>query len=313
MELFGGWGRREIPTDSVRGKTPHEVRPLPSFVPPPLPSTSGKSQEQEAPRRASVSLFDSTRLSVSRSSDAEPRCSNYSVVRSPAEDCTNDCPQELRLCGQSDHRETVRSSLSTQSCEHHSVDGRERPLNDPYDQPIRPRYRRPDDQSDVSNVTGRTPGRNQNTRADTLPVASSVEPLVLPYKSHGQSRGERSKRSRGSIYSTEISRESNKAPQQNDGTLCSRNGPGRLSEGARCDGTHQTPASDSRVDHDPRQDRGHDNPKVGQGPVQTIGLAPGPREPIPRRLRLPGRHPRRPARRAPARRAGAGVAQAARC
>ena len=37
--------------------------------------------------------------------------------------------------------------------------------------------------------------------------------------------------------------------------------------------TSQTPASDSRVDRDPRQDRGHDNPKVGRGPVQTTGLA----------------------------------------
>ena len=37
--------------------------------------------------------------------------------------------------------------------------------------------------------------------------------------------------------------------------------------------TSSYPASDSRVDRDPRQDRRHDNPKVGQGPVQTIGLA----------------------------------------
>jgi hypothetical protein len=78
--------------------------------------------------------------------------------------------------------------------------------------------------------------------------------------------------------------------------------------------TSSYPASDSRVDRDPRQDRGHDNPKVGQGPVQTTGLAqalgntpapfdfsaairddpravPRPDVPVPTWLRLPGVDP----------------------
>ena len=37
--------------------------------------------------------------------------------------------------------------------------------------------------------------------------------------------------------------------------------------------TSSYPASGTYTDRDPRQDRRHDNPKVGQGPVQTIGLA----------------------------------------
>ena len=86
-----------------------------------------------------------------------------------------------------------------------------------------------------------------------------------------------------------------------------RNEPVRLSEGARCDEAHQTPASDSRVDRDPRQDRGQHSPQVGRGPVggtslaQALGntaapfdFAPGPEcepqpdRPVPAWLRLPG-------------------------
>ena len=88
-----------------------------------------------------------------------------------------------------------------------------------------------------------------------------------------------------------------------------RNGPVRLSEGARCDEAHQTPASDSRVDRDPRQDRGQHSPQVGRGPVGETSLAqalgntpapfdfaahpdpnttPQPDRPIPAWLTLPG-------------------------
>ena len=42
---------------------------------------------------------------------------------------------------------------------------------------------------------------------------------------------------------------------------------------ARRDEPPGVTASDSRAGRDPRQDRRHDNPKVGQGPVQTTGLA----------------------------------------
>jgi hypothetical protein len=75
-------------------------------------------------------------------------------------------------------------------------------------------------------------------------------------------------------------------------------------EGAQ---TPEPPATDNRVDHGLSQDRDQHSPQVGQGPVQTIGLAqalgdqtpapfdawtdPGPQlglDAVPAWLRLPG-------------------------